>query len=69
MIAGKTLLDYTEFFSRNDYKRNQTKIIFMTKQNLSLDFKLKNIEEKNCFLERIKQNDLKGKKHRKFTQL
>ena len=69
MIAGKTLLDYTEFFSRNDYKRNQTKIIFMTKQNLSLDFKLKNIEEKNYFLERIKQKDLKGKKHRKFTQL
>ena len=69
MIAGKTLLDYTEFFSRNDYKRNQTKIIFMTKQNLSLDFKLKNIEEKNHFLERTKQKDLKGKKHRKFTQL
>ena len=46
MIAGKTLLNYTNLFSPNYYKKND-KIIYkyfkanITKENASLDFELK----------------------------
>ena len=46
MIAGKTLLDHTNLFSPNDYKKND-KIKFnyfkdnMAKENVSFGFRLK----------------------------
>ena len=44
IIAGKTLLDYTNLFSFNDYKKND-KIIYMAKENVILDFRLRRINE------------------------
>ena len=46
MIAGKALLDYTNLFSPNVYNKND-KIIStsktnLTKEDISLDFRLKN---------------------------
>ena len=35
MISGKILLDYTNLFSPNDYKKK-------SKKNISIDFRLKN---------------------------
>ena len=42
MLAWKTLLDYTNLFSLNDYKRNN-KIIckYFKKKNVSLEFRFK----------------------------
>ena len=38
----------------------------MNKQNISQRFRLKNIdEERDCFTEEIKQNELTGKRHKK----
>ena len=38
----------------------------MVEENISQEFRLKNIDEtKNYFLEEIKQNDLVNKKHKK----
>ena len=37
----------------------------MVEENISQEFKLKNIDEKrNCFVEEIKQNKLMSKKHK-----
>ena len=47
MIAGKALLDYTNLFSPNVYSKNDKIIIStsktnLTKEDISLDFRLKN---------------------------
>ena len=49
MLAGKTLLEYTNLFSSNNYKKND-KIIHTYFKDKSLMFRLK-----NYLLEEIKQ--------------
>ena len=61
MLAGKTLLDYTNLFSPNDYNKND-KIsnlkIHMVEEG-SLEFRLKKLgETRNYLLEEIKHNDV-----------
>ena len=74
MITGKTLLDDTNFFSRNDYKKNGQKIYStvktnMVKENGSLDFRLKKINEtRNYLLDEIKHDDLKSEKHKNMCR-
>ena len=42
----------------------------MTEENISQEFRLKNMDEaRNYFLEEIKQNELMSKKHKTFVQL
>ena len=46
MHLGKTLLDYTNLFSPNDYKKNKTQYICTLKKNVAkvnggLEFRLK----------------------------
>ena len=38
----------------------------MAEENISQEFRLKNIEKKNYFLKEIKQNKLISKKHKTF---
>ena len=39
----------------------------MTEENISQEFRLKNIDEtRNYFIEEINQNELMSKKHKKF---
>ena len=48
MIARKTLLDYTDFFSPNNYKKNDKIIYTYFKDKYgrrSLEFRLKKIDE------------------------
>ena len=51
MIAGETLLDFTNLFSPNDYRKNG-KIIYkyfknnLPKKSISLDFRLNKIDKK-----------------------
>ena len=41
MVAGKTLSDYTDLFSPNDYKKNYKKYLSILRKNMSsLKFKL-----------------------------
>ena len=41
----------------------------MTEENISQEFRLKNIDEtRNCFIEEINQNELMSKKHKKFIE-
>ena len=55
MIASKTLLDYSNLFSPNDYKKT-AKIISILKTNMaSLDFRLKNRSNKKLSFKRIKR--------------
>ena len=65
MLAGKTLLDYTNLLSPNDYKQHE-KIISTLKTNMtSLEFRLKKIHEtRNYLIEEIK-HDLISEKHKK----
>ena len=43
---------------------NRRKYIIMTKENLSQEFGLRNIDEpRNYFIEEINQNELMSKKH------
>ena len=43
---------------------NRRKYIIMTKENLSQEFRLRNIDEpRNYFIEEINQNELMSKKH------
>ena len=65
IVAEKTLLDYTDLFSPNDYKRND-KIISILKANIVeeaiLEFRLRKIDKaKNYLLNEIKHNDLISK--------
>ena len=40
----------------------------MGKENISQEFRLRNINEaRNCFLKEIEQNKLTSKKHKKFS--
>ena len=60
MLAGKTLLDYTNLFFPNDYKRNDKIIYKYFKNNIveeaSLEFRFKkNDETRNYLLDEIKQ--------------
>ena len=61
MLAGKTLLDYTNLFSPNDYKKND-KIIhkyFKEKYGRRLEFRIRKIDETiNYLLDKIKLHDL-----------
>ena len=57
MVAGKRLLDYTNLFSPNDYKKNDK--IWQKK------FRLRKIDEtKNYLLEEIKHSDLISEKYK-----
>ena len=57
MLAGKTLLDYTNLFSPNHYKKNENIIYKYLRINMSsLEFRLKKIDEtRNYLTEEIKQ--------------
>ena len=70
MLAGKTLLDYTNLFSANDYKKNDKIIYKYFKDNMveeeSLEFRLKKIDEtRNYLLDEIKHNDLMCERYKK----
>ena len=71
ILAGNTLLHYTNLFSPNDYKKNDVSIlkINMTEE-ISLEFRFRKIDEtRNYLLEEIKNNDLMSencKKTRKY---
>ena len=69
MFAGKTLLDYTDFFFPNEYNKND-KIIFILKtmmvEKASLEFRWKKVDEtRNYLLDEIKHNDLMSQKYKK----
>ena len=69
-IAGKNLLDYTNFFSPNDYKTDDKINLSISKINIteeaSLEFRLRKIDEtRNYLLDEIKHNDLKNEKYKK----
>ena len=67
MLAGKTLLDYTNLFSQNDYNMNDKMIYkyFKDKYVKSL-VQFKKIDEtRNYLLDEIKHKDLMSKKHKK----
>ena len=67
MLAGKTLLDYTQLFSQNDYKKND-KIIhkyFKDKYGQSRIQTEKIDETRNYLLDEIKHDDLMREKHKK----
>ena len=69
-IAGKTLLDYTNLFCPNYYKKNNKKIFKYFKykcgREVSLEFRLrKNDETRNYLLDEIKHKDLMNKKYKK----
>ena len=64
MIAGKTLSDYNNLFSKESDYQKKVKIIYKYlkekygEKNASLDFSLKKIDEtRNYLLEEIKHND------------
>ena len=70
MLARKIVLDYTNLFSLNDYKRNDRIISKCLQINMveeaSLEFRLRNIDEtRNYLLDEIKHNDLISEKYRK----
>ena len=45
------------------------KFIKMTEENMSQEFRLKNIDEtRNYFVEKTNQNELRGKKHKKIVE-
>ena len=60
MLVGKTLLDYTNLFSQNDYKKMKKKYISILRTNMpSLEFILREIGEmRNYLLDEIKHNNL-----------
>ena len=67
MLAGKKLLDYTNLFYPNDYKKND-KIIYQYFKDkyVSLEFRLKKIDEtRNYLLEEINLYDLMREKYKK----
>ena len=71
MIAGKTLLDYTNLFSSNYYKKNGMLIYKYfkdkyDKNDVSIEFTQKYVDEtKKYLVEEIKHNELISKKHKK----
>ena len=74
MLAGKTLLDYANWFSPNNYKKNDEmtykyfKYIYMVEE-ASLEFSLRKIDEtRNYLLHEINHNDLMGEKYKKASK-
>ena len=70
VLVGNTLLDYTNLFSPNDYKKNDKIIYKYLKINMveeaSLEFGLRKIDEtRNYLLDEIKHNDLINEKYKK----
>ena len=70
IIAGKTLLDYTNLFSLNDYQKSD-KVTYKylkdkcDKRKYGRRLQIKKIDEtRNYFSEEIQQNDLMGEKHK-----
>ena len=65
LLAGKTLLNYANLFSANDYKKNDKKCasILGRKKIQVLNFDWKN-ETKIYLLEEIKHNDLMSEKYK-----
>ena len=61
MLAGETLLDYSNLFSSNNYKKNNKIIYKYLKKNMeeetSLELRLRKIDEtRNYLLDEIKHN-------------
>ena len=61
MLAGETLLDYSNLFSSNNYKKNNKIIYKYLKINMeeetSLELRLRKIDEtRNYLLDEIKHN-------------
>ena len=74
MVAGKTLLDYTNLFSSNDYKKNDKIIYIIIKidrvEEASLEFRLRKIDEtRNYILDQIKHNDLISENIRRHVSI
>ena len=69
MLAEKTLLDHTNLFSPNDYKKND-KIIYILRTNMSsLEFRLRKIDEtRNYLLVEIKHIDLMSERYKKTCE-
>ena len=69
LLPGKTLSNYTNLFSPNEYKKND-KIISILKLNISsLKFRSRNINEiRNYLLDEMKNNDLIGEKYKKTSK-
>ena len=69
MLPEKTLLDHTNLFSPNDYKKND-KIIYILRTNMSsLEFRLRKIDEtRNYLLVEIKHNDLMSERYKKTCE-
>ena len=68
MLDRKTLLNYTDLLSPNDYKK--TSILSISKINMaeeaSLEFRLRKFDEtRDYLLEEIKHNDLISEKYKK----
>ena len=68
MLPGKTLLDYTNLFSANDYKKNDEVSFNYFKDNMveeaSIGFILRKTDETRIFLlEKIEHNDLISEKY------
>ena len=70
MLARKTLLDYTNLFSANDYEKNDKKYISILRINMSsLEFRLRKIDEaRNYILDEINHNDLMTEKYKKICK-
>ena len=65
VLAGKTLLGYTNLFSPNDYKKND-KIIykhFKVKYGRSIQLRLRKIDETRNYLSDEIKHDLMSEKH------
>ena len=70
MLARKTLLDYTNSFSQNEYKKIKKQYLSTLKINMvkevSLEFKSKKIDEaRNYLLDVIKHNALLSEQYKK----
>ena len=70
MLAGKTLLNYTNLFTPNDYKKNDKIIYNYLKTNIvqkaSLEFRLKKINEtRNYLFDEIKHSDSMSRKYKR----
>ena len=71
MLAGKTLLDYTNLFSPNDYKSNDKIRYYVSiltinmAEEASLEFRLRTTDEtRNYLLDEIKHNDSMSGKYK-----
>ena len=71
MLARKTLPDYTNLLSPNDYKNNEKITYKFLRVHMSnLEFRLKKIDEsRNYLLEERKHNDLMSEKHKIFLSI